>query len=630
VLGAKDLRGAALALGVVLSALLAIASLTIDRPLLLNLGAGDAPYARGFRPDWERDGLTGAGATMFHWTLDGARLEFPVTVYAGEPVLRLRLARFSDTPAEITLLQGGRVVERYTQAPRGWSVRSFDLGPVRGPLSLQFRSESADGLGIALDWAEVKGAARILPREHGLMRVLLVLLGVPLLLVPVLGARAACACAMALSLAFAGGLHLDRLGALEAFARGAPQALAVAALLSLIVLALRRAWPDASLSRPAALLALVGALGAVLLLAHPFFYYPDVQSHTRFLAAVRDDPFLLWDPSEYQESSGSWGMREVAGRRVAFPYSPAFHALALPFAWILGDEAALDAVVCVALGASLLLVHVLARAAGLREAFGLAAQGLMALWPVTLSRVSLTLYPTLLGQAMDLLLLVHLARRYPHMSGARDAASAFLFLLLAQLAYSGSLFNTALVVGLFVLGEVVAGERPSARRLLGAYLASAVVVFALQYTRFLPVFVREILPHAARGVTPLDTPAPIQALKRFWLFYDGVAPALALLGAFALAAAPRHVRRLLVSVLAAASVLLVGRYWLPGLLRDVKEIELLAASLAVLAAAGLERLWRGGWAARALLALAALALLRFGILSAVSTCAPRLMAVGGP
>ncbi len=631
-LGAKDLRGTALAAGVLLSAVLAALSLEGGGPLLLNLGAGDEPYARGFRPGWERDGLTGAGATMFHWTQDGARLEFPVVVLSGEPRLRLRLARFSDTPAEVTLLQAGRVIERWTQLSRGWRVRSFDLGPLRGPLSLQFRSESKDGLGVALDWAEVSGVSRLRPREGGSARLLLALLGVPLLLLPVLGGRPAAGLAIALFASFAAGLRFDRLGAIEALARGAPAAFVVAGLLSLIVLGLRRAWTDARLSRAGAGVALLVALLAVLLLEHPFFFYPDVTTHTRFLVAVRDDPFLLWDPSEYQPSSGTWAVREVAGRRFSFPYSPAFHALALPIAWVLGEEAALRATAAVALGTSLLLVQVLARAARLSEAFAMVAQALLALWPVTLSRLSLALYPTLLGQAMDLLLLVHLVRRYPHMSGARDAASAFVFLLLAQIAYTGSVFNTALVVGLFSAVELVVGDRERVRRLLAAYAASAFAVLALQYSSFLVVFVREILPLIASGPTAAAAPWPLEAVGRFALFYDGVAPALAVLGSLALweTGAPRHVRRLLCCVCGAASLLLAGRYLVPPLLRDVKEMELLAPTLAVLAAAGQERLWRSGRLARVLAALAALALLRWGILSAVSTCAARLLAVGRP
>lgn len=628
-LGANDFRGTGLVLGTLLAALLAGLALESDRPLLLNLGAGDEPYARGFRSGWERDGRTGSGATMFHWTEDGARLEFPVEVLSGEPTLRLRLARFSDTPAEITLLQAGRLVERWTQPPRGWSVRAFALGSVRGPLSLQFRSESGDGLGIALDWAELQGVRGLLPRREGWLRLFALFLGVPLLLGLVLGWRGGLLTLALLLLGLAGGAFVDRLGALEAFVRGAPATLCVAATLVGLALLLQRAWPDARVRRASAL-ALPVALGATLLLSHPFLFYPDVTSHARFLAALRDDPFLAWDPSEYQERSGSWAVREIAGERVKLPYSPAFHLLAWPYAPLLGEVGALKATAGVAVGVTLLLVHLLAVAAGLEAAAAVAAQVLMALWPVTVSRLCLALYPTLLGQAMDLLLLVHLARRFPHMSGARDAASAFLFLLAAQLAYTGSIFNTALLVGLFCAAELVSGDRAAARRLLGAYLASAGLVFLLQYVRYVPAILQQVLPHAGAAHDPTTSHPLGAALGRLSLFYDGLAPLLALLGGLALVGAPRHLRRLLLCAVGAGLLLLLARYGAPGLFRDAKEIELLAPSLAVLTAAGLAFVWRRRPYGVALALLLGAALGYWGISRAVATYAARFVAVGWP
>ena len=110
--------------------LLVLAGLAFERPapLFLNLGAGDAPFARGFRGGWERDGLTHSGDTQFRWTLDGARLEFPVSVLSGRLGARLRLARFAPPEASLTLLVQKREIDRFVQPPRGWSVRAVDLG----------------------------------------------------------------------------------------------------------------------------------------------------------------------------------------------------------------------------------------------------------------------------------------------------------------------------------------------------------------------------------------------------------------------------------------------------------------------------------------------------------------------
>ncbi len=633
-LGAKDFRGWTLTLGVAACGLVCWLSWQADRPLLINLGPGDEAYARGFRPGWERDGRTGSGETTFHWTLDGSRLEFPVERLAGEATLYLRLARFSDTPAEVTLFQGGRKLEGWTQPPRGWSVRSFELGPVPGPLSFQFRSESADDLGLALDWAEVRGAKRLRTSAAHLGRLGLVMVGLPLLLLSVLGARGAAGAAIVLLLGLAAGLYADRLGALEAVVRGAPAALLVAATLVTLVRLLRRTWPESFLGPAAAAPALLAALAAVLLLSHPSYFYPDVATHSRFLAAVREDPYLLWDASEYQQRTGTWAMREIAGHRLAFPYSAVFHALAWPCALLLGNEAAVKAVAATALGFSVLLVHVWGRAAGLSAAGAAVGQTLVALWPATWSRLSLALFPTLLGQAMDLLLVVHLARRYPQLEGARDAAWAWAFLLLAQAAYTGSILNVGLVVGMFGLAELVSGDRPRARRLLAAYGVALFAVVALQYARFLPLFVPllfgSLLPGALHEAGAGAAPALGAALDRFRLFYDGVAPVLALLGAFFVARAPRHVARLLFVVMGAGGLMLVGRYLLPDLFRDAKEIELMAPTLAVLTGAGLELLARRRGPPRLLATLAALALLWFCIVTSATLYAARFVAIGRP
>ncbi len=628
-LGAKEFRGVAasgLAFLGLLGAVLAVLGLAFPRPLLINVGVGDDPFARGFRPGWERDGTTGSGETTFHWTMDGARLEFPFEVRTGRPVLRLRLARFSSSPAAIRLRLEGRDVDAWTQAPHGWSVREVDLGEHRGPLRFQFRSEGGDELGLALDWAEVRGAGRLLPQRDRLLRIGALLLLAPLLAALALGPHGALGVLALLLLGFGAGMWRDPLGAVGAFSQGMPAALTVLALLAAVVRLLRRAWPDVELGPAAAAPAFVGATAAILFLSHPFFYYPDVTTHSRFLAALRADPYLAWDPSDYQKSTDAWAMREIAGQRVAFPYSPVFHVLALPLAPLLGEPSAVKAVAASALGASLLLVHLLARAATLPTTWSTAAQVLFLVFPVTASRLSLALFPTLLGQATDLLLAVHLARRYPLLSGARDAAWLFFFLLLAQAAYTGSLFNVALLVAFFGGRELLDGDRDKARRLLAAYGVSLLLVIALQYASFLPVLLREVLPHAASGRAA--SPAGTGALSRFALFYGLLAPAVALIGAVSRSRTPRHVRRLLGALLAAGGALLVLRHAVPGVFRDAKEIELLAPTLAVLSAGGLAAVAERGRAGRAAAAALGLGLVAWGAAAGHTAWARRFVAVG--
>jgi len=598
-----------LALGLVFGAL------ERPAPLFVNLGAGDALFARGFRAGWERDGLTGSGETMFHWTADGARLEFPVEVADGELSARLRLARFSDTPATITLLANEQVVDQWLQKPRGWEVRRIALGPARGQLTLQFRSEAPDGLGVALDWVEVEGVKRAWPEAPILGHSALLLFGLPLLLGFGLGRRAALAGAVGLWLLLAAALLVDRLGAMVAFSQAAIPVLLVATTLLCAGWGLRRAWPDVLASRSALAAPLVAATLAVLALNHPFFYYPDVETHARFVAALRADPYLAVDATEYQLKTGTWATRLIGNQRVLFPYSPAFHVVAAPLASLLGDgPAAVKAVGVFAFGIFLLLVHALARGAGLGVGAAVLAQAIAALLPVEASRLSLALYPGLLGQACDLLLVVHLVRRYPHLAGARDMAAAFGFFLVALFAYTGSLFNVAGLVALFVGLELVGGDRRAALRVLGAYTAAAAVVFLLQYARFVPVLWHDVLPHReAGGVT--QSPWRL-ASWRLLEFHGGVLLLLVGLGLIVTRGAKRHVRGLLAAMLGTGLALLWLRYAAASIFKDAKELELLAGPTAVLAAAALGSAWGRSWRIR-LLALAALGLFLHSALPAI-------------
>jgi hypothetical protein len=610
-----------------------LALLQREAPLLVNLGPGDEALARGFRA-WERDGLQASGETMFRWTLDGARLELPLRVLSGGLRARLRLARFTDRPVEVTVLASGREVDRWTQPPRGWRERTVDLGELRGAPSLQFRSpdEADGGLGVALDWVEVRGAGRVAPSGSLAAGLLTLFLGVPFVL-GLLAGRAP-AIAAALSAGGIGALLVgwDRLGGICALGAAGPPALAAAVILALVYRVLARRWPDVvegsgvrALVVPAAAVTV-----AIAALSHPGYHYPDVDTHARFLAAARADPYVLFDPSEYQQHTGAW-TREIAGQRVAFPYSTVFYVVAWPLALGLGEVTAVKTAAAVAAGLTLLLVHALARRLGLGPGGVVVAQVLAASMPVFSSRLALALFPTLLGQALELLLLVHLVRRYPHLEGARDAAAACAFLLAAQAAYTGSVLNVGAVVLLFVAYELVAGDRRRARRLLGAWAVSAAAVVLVQYARFLPVLWRDVLPHAHEGAGAADAEGAgvgRQVLGRAALFYDLVYPLLLVPGLVALRGAARSARRLLGAALLAGGGLMVARYVLPVLFRDAKEVELLAAPVAVTAAAALAALdERGGGRHLAAAATAGIAL-AWGAHRAAAVYLERFVAVG--
>lgn len=620
----------ALALVSLASATLLVLALERDAPLFVNLGAGDAAFARGFRPGWERDGKTGSGETMFHWAMDGSRLELPLDIVADRLTLRVRVARFADTPAEVVAVSGGRELFRWTQPARGWSVREFDLGEWRGPFSLTLRTEAPEGLAVALDWVELRGAATVMPQASGLAGLLALLLGVPLVAGGLWRRLDAALLALTGLLAIAvTAVLLDRLGGLLALANAGPPAVLGAAALGALVRLLRWAWPDLFLSPTHGLaVALAAALTALVALSQPFFYYPDVGTHARYLAALRADPYLAWDARDFQARTGAW-TRDVGGVRVAFPYSPAFHLLAWPLARVFGEVMAVKLLAVLAFGSTLVLAHALAAGLGLEAT--MLAQALAALLPVFSSRLTLALFPALLGQALELLLLVHLLRRFPHLEGARDAGAAALVLAFAQAAYTGSLINVAALVLVFAAGQVLAGERLRVVRLILAYLVAAALIVALQYGRFLPVLLQQVLPQAVArpaGEAAEPTGPLLLALARLGQFYGVVLPLLVPLGWLALRSAARSARLALGAPLVAGTVLLLGRYQWPALLRDVKEVELLAVPVAVAAAAGLTWLWRRRRIGQIATLLAGGWIVAFGVSRAIAAYGERFLAVG--
>ena len=54
----------------------------------------------------------------------------PVTL-RGPLRLRLRVARFMRTPAQVTIWREGHEVATYTQHPLGWRVRTLDVADGR-------------------------------------------------------------------------------------------------------------------------------------------------------------------------------------------------------------------------------------------------------------------------------------------------------------------------------------------------------------------------------------------------------------------------------------------------------------------------------------------------------------------
>jgi len=610
-----------------------VAGLERPAPLFVNVGAGDAPFARGFRERWERDGLTGSGETTFRWAADGSRLEVPVSVASGRLTARVRLARFAATPAEVTVEAGGREVDRWVQAPRGWRVREIDLGEARGPLALTFRApgQGGDGLALAVDWVEVRGAGAVRPSGDLALRLTVFLLAPPLLVLlvlraPTLAAGVGAFGAMVAALA----VWRDRLGGLWACSAAAAPAVVAVVSVALLYRVMRRAWPDAG-TPCAAGVPLFVTLAALVAFFHPFYYYPDVDTHARFLQALRVNPSLLVDPTQPWQRRGDV-TREIGGQRVPIPYAMVFHASAWPLTAVLPDTAALKTAAVVSAAAVVLLVHPLARATGLGPGWSVVAQILAALLPVLTSRLSLALYPTLFGQAWLVLLVTHLARRLSHLDGARDSAAATLFMFLAEATYTGSLLMVSTLVLVLSAVELLSDEWRRSLRLLGGWGIATGILLLTMYVGFLPTLWAGVLPYVFEDtgatVAAAGEASWLSALRRLAIFYDVVFPILTLAGLAAMWRRSTYARRVLGSALLAGVVVLLLRFVLRTALRDAKEVELLWAPVAVLSASALAWAWARGLPGRAMAVLALAVALGWSLLRDVSLYAERFLAVG--
>ena len=472
----------AFCLALIAAPLLTLAALQRDAPLLLNLGPGDEAFARGLRGGWERDGLLQEGATTFRWSLDGSRLEFPLIVSGENVRARIRLARFVDTPVDVVLKVNGREADRWRQDPSGWTLRETNLGNARGPLQIQLRSEEpegGEGLGIALDWVEVVGLDRATPRVELLPGLALLFVGVPLLIAIVHSLSLGLGAATLLSLIGPVVLGLDKLGGLVALSRSGLPLVGSVLLLKLAAAAVGWLARRRDAGAVSSVLPLVFAGLALLALHQPFYYYPDVTSHVHALRSIREEPRLTLDPV-LQKQRGLH-TREVAGRKVVFPYSTGFHLLATPLTGVLEETSALKTLAVVAASASGLIVFGLARALGSSAATGIVAQALFLTLPAVTWRLTLALYPTLLAQLLELVLLLFLTARWGRLATLPAGTALVALVALPQIAYTGSLASVAVTVLVWVGLGLAKGDRREPFLLASAWLSSAAALLVTQY-----------------------------------------------------------------------------------------------------------------------------------------------------
>ena len=648
-----------LLLGLVLSAAGAIVpSMAVRwaRPALIEFGPNDAAYTSGFRPDWERDGLT-----RFRWTGTHATVTLPVGVSGDTLRLRARIRRHLIEPAEVIVYANERLIGRFDiQADLHAPYRTIDLplptSVSSSPLTITIQTTSVNPrpLGIALDWLEVtRGEGRFrLTRAHSLRLALLVVaaFAFPLLA----GAPRAWAVAHAglvLALASIGTgwdvIASERIAAEGAFIYVATGALAAAAARSRRL----RAALQVESSRVAGALALTTlcalALRLVLVL-HPQFYYPDVKVHALFAwQLARHGLFRFLEEFTANQYRFSLGLQLENGHWYAFPYPPAFYMLCWPLLRLARyrPEVAVSVVPAVVNSLEVWIVFGIARRLRSAPATALAAAAALVVLPIFTARLTLAYFPALVGHAVDAVVLLVILANLRDMGRARVIAGVSLLVAAALLTYTQSVLNFGVLVPLIVIAHLAIDRAPEVRRrMAGLVIATALgglLALAVFYGRYVPIFIemqkgipmaeeRILLEKQEQAPAPVaDAPAAVErddpyagpdfaALRgvrkagwRMYVFYGLFAPVIALgivlvfrkqdpsAAAFVAAWAVCYL------VLNIASGSLPG----PNLVRYNKDLEVVAPLFCVALAAVAEVLW---WRSRVISCAFGLAYLIFG------------------
>jgi hypothetical protein len=564
-----------------------------------NLGPGDAPYLSGFLPEYE---VFDRVATQ--WSKRSAAINLPLTVEGGPVDVAYRLARPLPDPGEAEVTLNGRPVDHFS-LQRGFDERRASLGALpRTPIRFGFRVEAgdADPPGAQFDWVRLEAGSGARVRLRGGARwrgVFLVLVAFLVLRVAGWGALTAAGFAAPLAVVTALGLWADP-WLVHRLLTWLPEWLAV---LGLGVAASGR-WLAArgrvavSGVRNVVALALAAFLMRAVALNQPDFYYPDLRSHVQLAIDVRSAGFkFLRSPSTYILRRGVWS-REIAGRRYAFPYTPAFH---VPFALTrLGYDDLLTAVKLADAAWSVVPIVALGSLASTLGASPL-GMALLVFVPIYGHHLSVVYLPAVFGHAADISVLAWLARRLERIESWTVGLAAAAFVAVAELAYVGATTILPVFITSLALADFAFTRRP--RRIvaiLGFGLVGSLLAFALYYRDFLGLVIDVVQFKASGGaVVASGDAAPagfidtvVVSIRRFF-------PGLwALLGAVGVGLLIRRGRgqAFLAAWAGSYVLLLLGRAKLPLFFQHPHEALFVAPLVCLGAGQVIADLWaKAGW-----------------------------------
>ncbi len=564
-----------------------------------NLGPGDAPYLTGFFPEYEIYDRVAA-----QWSKRSATVALPLSVQGGPIDLTYRLARHLAEPGEAEISLGGQPVDRFPLR-RGFEERRTTLGalpetPIRWGLAIE--APDTDPRGAHVDWLRLDAGpgarVRLLGGARWRGAILIVIV---FLILRVAGWRSLPAAGLVAPLALlaAAGLRTDP-WLLHRLLTWLPEWLSILGLGAAAIARWLRAHGRA---RPETVRAVV-ALGVAAFLTrglavnHPDFYYPDLRSHVQLAQVVRDAGLdFLRAPSTYILKHGVWS-REIAGRRYAFPYTPAFH---VPLALTpLGYDDLITAAKLADVTWSVVPVVALA---SLAATLGASPLGMVLLLfvPIYGHHLSVVYLAAVFGHAVDVSVLAWLAGRLERIEAWGVWLAATGLVALTELAYVGATTIIPVFIAALALADLVVARRPRrAAAILGFGIAGSALAFAVYYRDFLGLVVDVARLKASGGaVIASGDASPAGFVETVIVsgqrFFPGPWTILGLLGIGLLLKRGRG-RAFLAAWIGSYVLLLLGRAKLPLFFQHPHE-ALFVAPLVCLGAGQVvaELLARGGW-----------------------------------
>lgn len=479
------------ALGVFAIAVAAAASFGgSTRHLALNLGPGDTPFIRGFDANSDVENKVG-----WHWTTYDAAVDLPFKTAGSEVSATLRYARVFGEEAVVDVRIGGRATETFRA--RGGEIRTTTLfaASVQGPLVVSIETDSHErrNMGLKMDTLtlDATGGAPFKLRRGAALRPPLVaaLLFAGLL---ILGSSPLVAGGSSLlaAIGFAARANIDLFTTWRQ-THLAPEMLVVATLLLLAGRAwLRRRVPmEKGTATILASAALVTMLLRLVLVSHPDFYYPDLLTHTRVVEAIREEgPSFFLHPADALNAQKAW-TKPVMGSLSSLPYAVMFHTPFALLAEVLGlstDE--IETALKAASSLTSVIPILLAGALAVRLSIPPLAAMMLCVIPTYASRLSFALLPALFGHVLDLMALLTVATvmNRGDLRSVRPVLQAMTALLLGHLAYTSSVVNEAVFMGVLVALCLVSGRaaRASGLGLTLAEVGASLGAFLLYYRHF--------------------------------------------------------------------------------------------------------------------------------------------------